>query len=611
MAEAAESCITWWHDKHILEKRELKGEDEDKLVVRSPLYDICAWVEGQNKQRSFVYFSWPRMGRQKWGYSKDDGADWFDQEACTCSWTHCLYSSDIWLEVTIQDDVDHGNFEDQVTIRPRSIVQTAPSGYWTIRTAGRNKFQFKIPYSPDGFRFSLEFAWEIFSFKYHEKEISQLPRNGLVCFVEPIAKQIRPEDLYSPEELKEKVYYVDPERDFPLNLDQVTQPIIYFRPGIYAMAWNYHAYLPNQVEWIYLAPGSYVKGAFQFRGETGKTPNHLRVTGAGTLSGEKYVYECDKENGYRTRPADLPGGAYEGRCLKMLEFWSPADMEQSLEVQGITLTNPQFHTFTVYGTLDSKDAKFATQVNQYHMVGTWYFQTDGLEVPSFSCLEHSFFQSGDDCIKLYWSDVTVRNITCWFQGNGGLVQFGWKPRNLARVLCEKIQVIHDLSRFRGASNCAIICGADLIVDSDKHEAHHYTIEDLTLRDIQVEGRCMCPIRIVVQSKIQKIKIENLFVEMWDGSEDQCTLRNFDKNPHVTDYFKNIEESFLEILNFRLGKEPVARSNAESLGRLNFDPFFTGKWSLIPGRRASQLSTSSRGGPCGLFERRECRECHVL
>eukprot|EP00913_Durusdinium_trenchii_P025218 g23674.t1 len=132
-------------------------------------------------------------------------------------------------------------------------------------------------------------------------------------------------------------------------------------------------------------------------------------------------------------------------------------------------------------------------------------------------------------IKLYWSDVTVRNITCWFQGNGGLVQFGWKPRNLARVLCEKIQVIHDLSRFRGASNCAIICGADLIVDSDKHEAHHYTIEDLTLRDIQVEGRCMCPIRIVVQSKIQKIKIENLFVEMWDGSEDQCTLRNFDKN----------------------------------------------------------------------------------
>ena len=69
----------------------------------------------------------------------------------------------------------------------------------------------------------------------------------------------------------------------------------------------------------------------------------------------------------------------------------------------------------------------------------------------------------------------------------------------------------------------------LAAHQTEREAHHYTIEDLTLRDIQVEGRCMCPIRIVVQSKIQKIKIENLFVEMWDGSEDQCTLRNFDKN----------------------------------------------------------------------------------
>ena len=41
---------------------------------------------------------------------------WHDDQRArrpTGSWTHCLYSSDIWLEVTIQDDVDHGNFEDQ------------------------------------------------------------------------------------------------------------------------------------------------------------------------------------------------------------------------------------------------------------------------------------------------------------------------------------------------------------------------------------------------------------------------------------------------------------------------------------------------------------------
>ena len=38
-----------------------------------------------------------------------------------------------------------------------------------------------------------------------------------------------------------------------------------------------------------------------------------------------------------------------------------------------------------------------------------------------------------------------RQLSCsgWFQGNGGLVQFGWKPRNLKGVLCERIQVISD------------------------------------------------------------------------------------------------------------------------------------------------------------------------
>ena len=35
------------------------------------------------------------------------------------------------------------------------------------------------------------------------------------------------------------------------------------------------------------------------------------------------------------------------------------------------------------------------------------------------------------------TQVVVRNITTWFQGNGGLIQFGWKPRNLAQITCEE------------------------------------------------------------------------------------------------------------------------------------------------------------------------------
>ena len=86
----------------------------------------------------------------------------------------------------------------------------------------------------------------------------------------------------------------------------------------------------------------------------------------------------------------------------------------------------------------------------------------------------------------------------------------------------------------------------------------------------MEGRCMCPLRIVVQSKIEKIKIENFSVEMWDESDDHCVLKNFAKNQAVTEHFEELNDTFLEIFNFRLGEQLVMRSNAESLGRLRFD-----------------------------------------
>lgn len=371
-----------------------------------------------------------------------------------------------------------------------------------------------------------------------------------------------------------------------MNLDAIHKPVIYFPAGVYAMAWNYHAYLNNEIEWIYLAPGSYIKGAIQFRGEGGKTPEKLRITGAGTISGEKYVYECDKENGYATRPAHEAGG-YEGRCLKMMEFYSPGDMNQELDVHGITLTNPPFHSFTVYGSLDQACSKFATTVENYHMVGVWYYQTDGPEVPSWSMVQNSFFQTGDDCIKLYWSHVTVRKITAWFQGNGGFIQFGWKPRNLTQITCEEVDVIHDLSRYRQANNCAIVCAADLITDSDKAAAHEFCIESLVLRDIRVEGKCMCPIRIAVQSQIRNIKIERLWIDEWDRSEDRCGLKDFKKNSHVTKYFSDLEEAFLEISDFRIGGDVVTEANAESLGRMTVDPLFHSKWCLRASREHSR------------------------
>ena len=160
---SAGDLITWWHDQNTSEKRELRPE-EDRTVVRSPFFEVSVWSEcgegKDKKQRPFPYFSWPRMGRKKWGYTKDDGADSFDDNGCTCTWAHFLYSTDVWVEVTVLGDVDHQDISKHVIIRPRKIAESAQSGYWSPEASGKNTVRFKIPYSDDGFRFSLEFQWE-------------------------------------------------------------------------------------------------------------------------------------------------------------------------------------------------------------------------------------------------------------------------------------------------------------------------------------------------------------------------------------------------------------------------------------------------------------------
>ena len=148
-----------------------------------------------------------------------------------------------------------------------------------------------------------------------------------------------------------------------------------------------------------------------------------------------------------------------------------------------------------------------------------------------------------------------------------------------KVWDQEVDVIHDLSRYRQANNCAIVCAADLITDSDKAAAHEFCIESLVLRDIRVEGKCMCPIRIAVQSQIRNIKIERLWIDEWDRSEDRCGLKDFKKNSHVTKYFSDLEEAFLEISDFRIGGDVVTEANAESLGRMTVDPLFHSKWCL--------------------------------
>ena len=88
-------------------------------------------------------------------------------------------------------------------------------------------------------------------------------------------------------------------------------------------------------------------------------------------------------------------------------------------------------------------------------------------------------------------------------------------------------------------------------------------------------------------QIRNIKIERLWIDEWDRSEDRCGLKDFKKNSHVTKYFSDLEEAFLEISDFRIGGDVVTEANAESLGRMTVDPLFHSKWCLRASREHSR------------------------
>lgn len=93
---------TWWHNSY-----ELNSESPvaDNAVRRSVFYDVkIATVNAPNSLfDSFVYMSIPRAGREKFGYSSDDGAEFAADEAnLTMSWSSFLYNTDCWVYIHLR-----------------------------------------------------------------------------------------------------------------------------------------------------------------------------------------------------------------------------------------------------------------------------------------------------------------------------------------------------------------------------------------------------------------------------------------------------------------------------------------------------------------------------
>jgi hypothetical protein len=577
---------TWWHDNAELNRYTPVA---DTHVRRSGVYDVkvATGAYPQAFHDSFVYMSVPRGGREKWEYSTDDGAEFAKRADLTMSWSSFLYDADVWVQVELKDGSTLSSTGD-VVVRPTTLQ-------FEKQLVNDRTLRIRVPYSPKGYRFSVEFNNQLFTaYNGAGDELSTdaakgpvvhtEPRNALLIFAEPMVSGADAERLVPRVDSGQSIHYPAPGEVSQLHT--VTEEVIYFRPGTYFMPWNYHAQLPANVKWVYLAPGAYVKGALQFK----KGPQHFKVTGFGVLSGEKYVYEADTANGYRHRASG--SSDCHGSCVKLLQFHAdftaqnpPVCSQLSLDLHGITLAEPPYHSFVAYGDCLGM---FRMQVAQLKQVGGWYWQTDGVELYKGGSMKNAFIHSNDDVLKLYHDRVRIEDIVVWKGENGPVIQWGWTPRNIHDVKVSNVDVIHNRMRWNNHNTC--------IINSARHYANtgSTTMGDpdtrvgkLLLENIRSEGENLCAMRLYALSNWSSIHIKNLWLEKLNGlcKDAQAShfqvLSNRYKEPVVIGN-ERTEGDGLRLENYTVAGERISDSKGnwghDKPGRLNFDVSLWDHWT---------------------------------
>lgn len=551
----------WYHEAFVADDR---GPVEPDRVRVSTTYAVRVGdADGNNGTRpAFVYMTIPRSGRESHA-GRPDGAEFAARANLTMSWASFVYRDDVWVEIKRLD----GRPVESAIIRPTTLAFASE-----IRDG--NTLRVRVPYREEGYRFSVEFPDDLVT-AYNNlsgitgqltedasgRAVHTEPRNALLIFAGPDHPEQRPEAADG------EIFYPEPGR--LENLAEVDADILYFRPGIYWMPWNEHAYLPGRVRWIHLAPGAYIKGAFQFRGER----DEYNITGYGVLSGELYLYEPDRRNDYRTRRGD--DDDCHGTCIKMLQFHSTA-RQQRLTVHGITINEPPYHSVVVYGD----ETSFATDFAHYKQVGAWYWQTDGVELYRGGSLAHSFLHANDDAVKLYHSHINVSDCVVWKGENGPVFQWGWSPRDIEDVRVDGVDIIHNRMYWNDVKHNTGIFNS----------ARHYrdvhagrmgdplrNIRRVEFSRIRAEGLVSCAMRLNALANWADITFRDIWIERWNDMpvESQQSLLSA-QHPDI-----RIER--LKISNYRVGNEIISfradNWRIDQPGRLQFDPALQGCWDL--------------------------------
>lgn len=527
--------------------------------------------------QSFVYETIPRNGQGNIIVPGDPSSVTTNEDDITIeadiwitmAWTQFLYSTDVWVKIARNTNTTVANATSNVIVRPTHLdIQ--------VKDDDEGNIYLLVPYSDAGYRLSVEFQDNIY--EYHDEcdttlcdfvqdwhvdgpnyvanytddmpVMSAEPHDALLIFASPF-----PAAEYVPPLLDLDTYVVSAGR-VP-DLSTIRQSTVYFPAGVYYMTGTDHAVLSPSVDWVYLAPGAYVKGAVQFT----TTASTLKATGFGVLSGEQYVYQANTASGYTNNASNADD-------LRMWSGDSASGMPQTFVLTGVTTNAPPFNSIDFTGDLDS------LSINQwdYKQVGAFFGQTDGTTLYGGSQVRNTFYHSNDDTIKTYGSSVYVADVVVWKGKTAPVIQFGWDSRNLTNVTVTGVDVIH--MKYNANASHPSLIGANQVYGISENDTYtadlSNTIRDIYFGNIRAEGISGNLMRLVPLANYQNITIENVAL----GNTSVRTNAIYQSElPVWQDGYGNVVNiTGFTVRNFTINGTKVSQSDGNtgpsSLGGLN-------------------------------------------
>ena len=516
---------TWWHESGEVNTQTPVQEGN---VRQSHLYSVQVGTSQDGPfYDSFVYETIPRNGQgniiipgdASSTTENDDGITIEPTVNITMAWSSFLYSTTAWVKVNRTDG--SATNSSNVIIRPTNLDYTVTDTDGTIYV--------EVPYSEFGTRFSIEFQDDLYTyvdscstespvvcgfvqnedpsgFSYTSNFTSSMPimgiepRNALLIFASPYL-----DSQYIPDANDSSTWQVSP--GYISSLSDTEASTIYFNPGVYYFGGTNHAILPESVNWIYFAPGSFVKGAIQFSSNA----TLLQATGQGVLSGEQYVYQANPSLNYINSDSNT-------NSLRMWSGVSSPSVNSTTTtflLAGPTINSPPFNSMD----FTNSTSTLSVHAWDYKQVGAFFGQTDGLENYPNSYVHDIFYHSNDDTLKTYYSNVLLSRIVVWKGTTAPTIQFGWASRNLTNVTVDSVSIIH--SRYTSNASHPSLIGANQIYsypESDTTTADlANTISKLTFSNLRSEGVSGDLFRIVPLANIDGLRIENVSIEAFSAA----------------------------------------------------------------------------------------------